>query len=166
MPSYSNERKEAVLKKLLPPLNMTVAEVAKQENIGVQTLYNWRKRIRSEGKPVPGKTTTSEHWSSEAKLAVVIETATFNEVEISTYCREKGLYPEQVKTWKQDLLDGISKAPSKKNEELKQAKDDKKRIRQLEKELNRKEKALAEAAALLVLRKKLNAFYGDESEEG
>ena len=47
MPSYSNERKEAVLKKLLPPLNMTVAEVAKQESIGVQTLYNWRKRIRS-----------------------------------------------------------------------------------------------------------------------
>ncbi len=87
MARYSNERKEAVLKKLLPPLNMTVAEVVKQENISQQTLYNWRKRIRSEGKPVPGKTKTSEHWSSEAKLAVVIETATFNEVEISTYCR-------------------------------------------------------------------------------
>lgn len=71
----------------------------------------------------------------------MIETATFNEVEVSAYCREKGLYPDQ-------------------------AKDDKKRIRQLEKELNRKEKALAETAALLVLRKKLSAFYEDESEEG
>ncbi len=70
-----------------------------------------------------------------------------------------------MKFWKQDFLDGISKSPSKKKEELKQAKDAKKRILQLEKELNRKEKALAEAAALLVLRKKLNAFYEDESEE-
>ena len=166
MARYSNERKEAVLKKLLPPLNMTVTEVAKQENISVQTLYNWRKCIRSEGKPVPGKTKTSEQWSSEAKLAVVIETATFNEVEVSTYCREKGLYPEQIKGWKQDCLDGVSKEPAKKKDELKQAKNDKNRIRQLEKELNRKERALAETAALLVLRKKLNAFYEDESEEG
>lgn len=112
---------------------MTVTEVAKQENISEQPLYNWRKRIRSEGKPVPGKTKTSEQWSSEAKLAVVIETATFNEVEVSTYCQEKSLYLEQIKDWKQDCLDGVSKQPAKKKEDLKQAKDDKKRIRQLEK---------------------------------
>lgn len=118
MARYSNERKEAILKKLLPPLNMTVTEVAKQESISEQTLYNWRKRIRSEGKPVPGKTKTSEQWSSEAKLAVVIETATFNELEVSTYCREKGLYPEQIKGWKQNFLDGVSKEPAKKKKIL------------------------------------------------
>jgi transposase len=109
MARYLNELKEAVLKKLLPPLNMAVTVVAKQEGISEQPLYNWRKRIRSEGKPVPGKTKTSGQWSSEEKLSVVIEIATFNEVEISTYCREKGLYSEQVKSWKQDLLGGVSK---------------------------------------------------------
>ena len=165
MARYSDERKEAVLKKLLPPLNMTVAEVAQQEGIAFQTLYTWRKKIRSEGKPVPGKTKTSEQWSSETKLAVVIETATLTEVELSEYCREKGLYPEQVKTWKQDFLDGVSKLPAKKKNDAKQALKDKKRVRQLEKELRRKEKALAETAALLVLRKKLNAFYEDEIED-
>lgn len=165
MPRYSPERKEAVLKKLLPPLNMTVSEVSEQEGIAFQTLYNWRKKIRSEGKPVPGKTKTSEQWSSEAKLSVVIETAILSEVEISQYCREKGLYPEQVKAWKQDFLDAVSKAPAKKKEDIKQAKKDKKRVRQLEKELHRKDKALAEAAALLVLRKKLSAFYEGEEED-
>lgn len=165
MPRYSDERKEAVLNKLLPPLNMTVTEVAKQEGISEQTLYNWRKQIRLEGKPVPGKTKTTDHWSSETKLAVVIETAALSEAELSLYCREKGLYPEQVKAWKQDCLNGVSEGPSRKKEELKQAKKDKKRVRQLEKELNRKEKALAEAAALLVLRKKLNAFYEDDAED-
>ena len=165
MSRYSEERKEAVLKRLLPPLNMTVAEVAQQECISEQTLYNWRKQLRSEGKPVPGKTNTSEQWSSETKLAVVIETAALSEAELSEYCREKGLYPEQVKAWKQDSLDGVTKAPAKKKEDAKQAKKDKKRVKQLEKELKRKDKALAETAALLVLRKKLNAFYEDEAED-
>ncbi|NRB43018.1 MAG: transposase [Pseudomonadales bacterium] len=81
MPHYSDERKEAVLKKLLPPLNMTIPQVAKQEGIAEQTLYNWRKKIRSEGKPVPGKTKTSEQWSSETKLSVVIEVAALSEAE-------------------------------------------------------------------------------------
>ena len=165
MPRYSDERKEAVLKKLQPPLNMTVAEIAQQEGISEQTLYNWRQQIRDKGKPVPGKTKTSEQWSSESKLAVVIETAVLNEIDLSEYCREKGLYVEQVKAWRQDCLDGVSKAPAKRKDEAKQAKKDKKRMHQLEKELNRKEKALAEAAALLVLRKKLNAFYEDVEED-
>ena len=165
MARYSDERKQAVLKKLLPPLNMAVAEVAKQEGIAFQTLYTWRKHLQSEGKPVPGKTNTAEQWSSETKLAVVIETAALTEFELSEYCREKGLYPEQVKAWKQDCLAGVTSAPAKKKEEAKQAKKDKKRVKQLEKELKRKDKALAEAAALLVLRKKLNAFYEDEAED-
>ena len=165
MPRYSIERKEAVLRKLMPPINLSVADVARQEGIAEQTLYNWRNKLRSEGKPVPGKTTKSEQWSSEAKLAAVIETAAFNEIELSEYCREKGLYPEQIKAWKQDCLAGVSKAPAQQRADERQAKQDKKRIRQLEKELNRKEKALAESAALLVLRKKLNAFYEGDSED-
>ncbi|MCU8030893.1 transposase, partial [Shewanella sp. SM73] len=56
MARYSPERKEAILKKLLPPHNLTVAEVAREEGIAVQTLYHWRDKARKEGRPVPGKT--------------------------------------------------------------------------------------------------------------
>jgi transposase-like protein len=91
-------------------------------------------------------------WPAEAKLAVVIETATLSEIDLSQYCREKGLYPEQVKSWRQACLDGQTSATQQTQSERAQAKADKKRIRELERELNRKEKALAEAAALLVLR--------------
>lgn len=165
MKRYSPERKEAVLKKLLPPYSLTVAEVAEQEGISTGALYNWRKQARLKGAPVPGPSKTSESWSSETKFAVVVETAALSEAELSQYCREKGLYPEQVKGWKQDCLDGFSSSPERKCQELKQSKADKKRVRQLEKELRRKEKALAEVAALLVLRKKLNAFYGEDLED-
>ena len=165
MKGFSPERKEAVLKKLLPPLNMPVVEVSKQEGISTASLYNWRKQARLGGAPVPGPNKITDDWSIDAKFAVVVETAVLSESELSEYCREKGLYPEQVKDWKQDCLDGFSSSPERKREELKQAKADRKENQRLRKELRRKEKALAETAALLVLRKKLNAFYGDESEE-
>ena len=85
MTRYSQERKEAILKKLLPPQSMTVAEVAHREGISTKTLYNWRNILRKEGRPVPGKTLTSDDWSAEAKLAVIIETAPMTETEVSRY---------------------------------------------------------------------------------
>jgi hypothetical protein len=87
---------------------------------------------------------------------VVLETATLAEIEVNEYCRTKGLYPEQIKDWKLACIAGNTN--NKKAIVPAQNKADKKRIKQLEKELNRKEKALAETAALLVLRKKFNAY--------
>ena len=165
MSHYSPERKEAVLKKLLPPHNRTVTEVSAQEGIATATLYNWRTQAKLKGVPVPGRSKSSDDWSAEAKLAVVVETIPLSESELSEYCRQKGLYPEQIKTWKADCLAGFESTPARRAQALKQSKADKKQIRKLEKELRRKEKALAETAALLVLRKKLNAFYEEEQED-
>ena len=90
---YSPERKEAVLKKLAPPYNLSVPELSQQEGISVGALYNWRSQARLRGAPVPGPSKTSDDWSTQAKFAVVVETATLSEAELSQYCREKGLYP-------------------------------------------------------------------------
>jgi len=165
MPSYAPERKEALLRKLLPPHNLSVAELARQEGMSEQTLYNWRKQAKAGGAAVPGDQKLTDNWSAEAKLAVVIETAALSEIELNEYCRGKGLFPQQVKAWKAACLTGQHSAKAQNQADREQAKADKKRIRQLERELNRKEKALAEAAALLVLRKKLNAYWGDDSED-
>ena len=113
--------------------------------------------------PVSGQ--KPDDWSGEAKLAVVIETAPLSETELSQYCREKGLLVEQVKEWRCACVMGTMSEAQRKVTEKKQAREDKKRIKQLERELNRKEKALAEAAALLVLRKKLRAYYDEEDED-
>jgi len=164
MARYSSERKDAVLKKMLPPQNMTISQVSEQEGISTQTLYNWRYTAKQQGMPVPGKTSTTDDWSSEAKLAVIIETATLSESALSQYCREKGLYPQQVARWKQECLQGFEHSKAASHSASKQAKADKTAIKQLKKDLHRKEKALAEAAALLVLRKKLNAFWEDDEE--
>lgn len=159
---YSPERKAAVLKKLLPPHSLSVAEVSRQEGISDVTLYTWRKQAKAGGEVVSGSGKVAQAWPADAKLAVVIETATLSEVELSRYCREKGLYPEQVKAWRQACIDGQDAATQRTQAERMQGRVDKQRIRELERELHRKDKALAEAAALLVLRKKLNALWGND----
>ena len=159
MNRISPERKASILAKLLPPYNMTIASVAQMEGMSESTLYNWRHKAKIEGKPVPGTHKNTEQWPADARLAVIIETATLSETEIAEYCRKKGLYPAQITQWKNTFLqvpDRNTKA------ELKQVQNENKRLKR---ELNRKEKALAEAAAILVLRKKLNDYYWETDED-
>ena len=163
MPHYPEERKAAVLSKLLPPHNRPVPELAKAEGISEATLYNWLKQAKQQGVPVPGSINNSpDDWRGEAKFAVVLETAPLNAGELSEYCRAKGLYPEQVARWRQACIEGAASQESRDQAVAGQLKAAKQQIRALEKDLRRKEKALAESAALLVLQKKFDTLWEDE----
>lgn len=107
---------------------------------------------------------SAEEWSGEAKLAVVLETASLNADELSRYCRRKGLYPEQIARWKQACIDTAQLQPDRDREAAEEVRALRQRNRALEKELRRKEKALAESAALLVLQKKYRALWEDEDK--
>jgi len=73
---YSNERREAVLKKLFPPNNRTVADVAEEEGISAATLYKWRREARSQGRLLPdGGGSGPNGWSSQDKFTAVLETS-------------------------------------------------------------------------------------------
>ena len=104
-------------------------------------------------------------WSSQDKFMVVLETANLTEIEFSEYCREKGIYPEQVKEWKEACINANDNAREKSTKVGKELRVERKEKEKLEKELARKEKALAEAAALLVLRKKADAIWGTDEED-
>ena len=113
------------------------------------------------GCPVPGsRSNNTEDWSAEAKFAVVLETQAMNEAEKSTYCREKGLYPEQIERWRQACVEGAG-AKAGGNESLRQARLE---IKRLKRKVDRKDKALAESAALLVLSKKFQALWEEEDQ--
>ena len=77
----------------------------------------------------------------------------------------RGLFVEQIKRWKGDCLAGFQNSKKQEKATLKQARADKHEIKKLKKDLRTKNEALAETAALLVLRKKLNAFWGKDSED-
>lgn len=139
---------------MMPPENVPVSALARETGITEQTLYVWRREAKGKGFAVPGDGKNAEGWSSEDKFAVVLETAPLNAAELAEYCRRKGLYPEQIAAWRASCVAANANAGEQAREQRQQSKEDKQRIKQLEKELHRKEKALAEAAALLVLRKK------------
>lgn len=159
--SYPSERKEGILRKMLPPNNKTIKEIAQEEGISEATLYNWRKAARAGGRLLPDVDTTPAGWSASDKFAAVVETAALNEVQLSTYCRERGLYPEQLRQWRTacEQANDWDRAQSQRAKETRRA--DALRIQGLERELREKEKALAETAALLVLRKKARAIWGE-----
>lgn len=163
MHKISEERKEEILKQLLPPYNRTVLEVSRAEGIGVSTIYSWQKRLRASGTIIgSNKIGMKKEISAEAKLSHVIAAGSLSEAEISEYCREKGIYPEQIKEWRLAFLEGQIPRKQKSRREKAEERKDQQKIRRLERELRRKDKALAEAAALLVLQKKLQSLYGEE----
>jgi transposase-like protein len=147
---------------MMPPQNRLVSELARESGITEQTLYAWRRQLRNQETPVPGSGKNAEEWTSEDKFAVVLETAALNATELSEYCRRKGLFPEQIATWRAACMSANASTAQQTKGQQAQSKEDKKRIRQLEKDLQRK--ALAEAAALLILRKKAQAIWGDKEE--
>ena len=162
MPRYSDERKEAVLRKMLPPHNRSLAALAVEEGISEATLYNWRREAREQGRLLPDSGITPAGWSAADKFAAVVETAALNAAELGEYCRQRGLYPEQRQAWRSaceqanDWADARSQQRQAEQAALRQ------QVRTLQRDLQHKEKALAETAALLVLSKKAAAIWGDE----
>ena len=160
---HSEKFKEATLSKLFGS-DMSVFAFAKQEGINSGTLYSWVKRFKQVGTGLP-KPTIADKWSAEEKFAVVAETLSLSEIELSEYCRSKGLFPEQVKEWKKACIAGNAPVAKGRPATSAEQKADKKKIKSLERELSRKEKALAETAALLVLRKKFNAYWEGKEDD-
>lgn len=163
MTSYSQEFKDSIISKMMPPMGKSPAELHQETGVPYQTLWNWKKKSLLGGKVLTGSSSCSSNWDDEAKLAVIIETALLNTAERNRYCREKGLYPHQIEQWRAAAVAGQSKSLSQtEREEFKALKSQNQRLK---KELDRKEKALAEAAALMVLQKKCRAIWGESEDE-
>ena len=162
---YSNELREAVLRRLLPPQNESVSKVAAEEGISEQTLRNWLNKAKEEGTSADDFDAPADKWSTQDKFMIVVETARMNETDLAEYARKKGLYVDQIKSWRDACMNangGVAKEAARLNREFKASEREN---RKLEKELARKEKALAETAALLVLQKKADAIWGDPEGE-
>jgi transposase len=165
MSRYSIEFKEAVVQKMMPPNAMPVRSLSKETGVSDVTLYKWRKEFRDKGFAVPGDDSRPDSWSAQDKLAVVIETAALNESELAKYCREKGLYAEQVSGWREAALRGYERDEQLQQQQASSRKEDRREIKKLKSEARRKDKALAETAALLVLSKKSQAIWGDPEDD-
>ena len=159
---YPKKLKDSIFKRLAPPNAEKVPALAKETNIPKGTLYTWRSKIIKSN---PTSNKKSSKWSSSNKFQAVLETASLSELETAKYCREKGIHVEELKNW----IKQCQNANEFKYEDPKELKNnlkkEQKKSKELEKELREKEKALAETAALLVLRKKARAIWGDPEDD-
>jgi hypothetical protein len=163
---YSTQRRESVLKKMLPPNNRSTHELSLEEGMLEATLYLWRQKACEQGRLLPDAAHGhSDKWSSSDKFAAVLESAALNETRLAEYCRKRGVYPQQIKAWREACEQANNWQRDKAREVHTTLKGERERSRQLERELRRKGKALAETAALLVLEKKAQAIWGEAEDE-
>jgi transposase-like protein len=140
---------------------ISIPALAKETGIAQWTLYRWRDLAKKNGEVVNKPKKSADKHSTAQKLAVVVETFALNEAELNEYCRTRGLYPAQVKAWREACEKANSASLDTTHAVREATRADKQQIKALERELHRKEKALAETAALLTLRKKAAAIWGE-----
>jgi len=160
---YPIQLKEAVLQKVLQR-NQPHHEIATEYGIGRSTIGKWLREYKGNGNiNLKSKEKRPRDWTSEERLSAIIKTGSLTPEECASWCRRNGLFPHHLEQWKKDAISGMSNANDK--QRIKNEKQYKKKISSLKRDLTRKEKALAETAALLVLKKKAQAIWG-EPEDG
>jgi transposase-like protein len=157
--SYTEAFRKQALEKVYTRGRRTVKAVAEELNMNPWTLKNWMTshKDQSTTKHV-GSTKRPQDWSPAERLDLLLESHGLDEEALNAVCREKGIFRHHLQQWRS----AFEAAPSPvKPSELRELKDTNK---VLARELKRKEKALAEAAALLVLKKKYQTLWEDKDE--
>lgn len=159
MSLYSNEFKKMIIKKLLPPNNKTVQMLSKEIGVSPQAIRNWRRKFISG--TIEQHLPNPMNLSNIDKFKILLEAKSLPEKDYGKWLRTKGLYSNQIKLWEEEL-DSFMKNDFKelKEENLKLKNDNK----ILKKDLEKKDKALAEVSALLILKKKANLIWGEEED--
>ena len=152
MQTYSEEFKAKIIAQMLPLQNRSIPEIVRETGIPKDTPYTWRGKHRPTAEAVKAKVSGGEGLSSQDKFHLVVESASLNEQELGEFCRRRGVFPEQLANWRETCRGANEVRPHR--EDSSERRDLMRRNAELESELRHKEKALAEAAALLMLQKK------------
>lgn len=155
MARYGKAFKEKAVARLLPPESAELAVVSRETGVSTSTLERWRTEALASGRRSGG-------WTAAARFEAVLATAAMSEAERSAWCRAQGLFPSELDEWRESAI-GALEHPAAGLAAL-DTKAERKRVRELERELRRKDKALAEAAALLVLAKKAEAIFRKDAD--
>jgi transposase len=168
MKAYSDSFKRKMVQRLLAPGASSAATVASETGVHHTTLSRWMVEARTlpsvTDTPLPVASSPTprrpDDWTAEQKLAAVQQVAGLEGVQLGEFLRREGLHEAQLIAWSKAALEGL-RGPARAGRVPGEAK----RIRELERQLLRKDKALAEVAALLILKKKAQAIWGDADDD-
>lgn len=152
---YSTAFKSRMLRRLVGPQAISANALAQEVGVAQNSLSRWLRESRN----VEGMTPSSnpkKKWTGAEKLRVVLEARGLRETDLGALLRREGLHATDLAAWQTAAETALSK-PSRRASPTAEAR----RIQELERELRRKNAALAETAALLVLKKKVQEIWGD-----
>jgi len=159
---YSTPFRNAILKKVLPPESQNISSVAEESGVSEQVIRNWMKKLKSgtllenESETAPGSRTAAE------KLRILLESQTVEKSKKGEWLRSRGLHEEHLPLFEQELENIVKNKADDLKKQLRQQKNENQK---LQSELRRKEKALAEMAALLTLKKKADSIWGEPEDD-
>ena len=157
---YPDSFREQALVKVYSRGTQTIESIANELNISFHTLKTWMKTKKSTPIIAPSQRSRRPNdWSGAERLQALLDTQGLDDTARHRWCRERGIYPHHLQSWRDHFEQAQSNASASTHQQLKKLKDQQHR---LERELKRKDKALAEAAALLVLQKKYQALWEDK----
>ena len=156
-----------MVSRLVGPHAMSAQALANESGLAQATLSRWlkeastlKKTMKKPKGDAPAPPRQMQDWKPEEKLAIVLEAASLSEGELGVFLRSKGISSALLDEWRHQALTGL-----RGSHQVGATVTGSKRIKDLERELRRKDKALAEAAALIILQKKVRAVLGDEDDD-
>ena len=153
---YGDSVRKSVLARILPPKSEVMTKVANETGISMQTLIIWKKDALARGYSPEAEGENTKSFTSKEIFQIVVQAESLNETELGEFARSKGVFVEQIMNWR-DVCENAALY------QVIREKDQK--IKELQGDVDRKNKALAELTALTVLKKKVNAIWGDPEAE-
>ena len=174
--NYSNGFRARMVQRMAGPESISAFKLAEEIGVHQTTLSRWLREVPGEekrnqrGKKVKSAqvkerlSVRPDNLPPAEKFRLVMEASTLSDDELGAFLRRNGLHEAQLEEWRQKVEESALGALGNPKKARRQKSLEEKRVRQLERELNRKDKALAEVTALLALKKKLETLFGDEDE--
>lgn len=165
---YNNGFKSRMVQRMAGPEGISANALSKEVGVSQSALSRWlrdARTVRDMGGTQnhrEGKSKSPRHWTPEEKLRLVVEASGMPESELGAFLRKRGIHEAQFKEWQELAVRALAGSKSSKRPK---ASPEAKLVKELQRELRRKDKALAEVTALLALKKKLEAIWGDEDDD-
>lgn len=162
--SYTQGFKSRMIERITGPEGITAYALSKEVGVSQPTLSRWVRERSLSG--MKDKSNKKPHkWTAAEKLGVVQESSQLGDEELGIFLRRKGLHATQLKEWTKIVKDAALASLTPPKRSRAKSTPEEKKIRALEKDLNRKDRALAEVTAILALKKKIQELWGDEDDD-
>jgi len=162
MQRYSAQFRNTILQKMIGPEKRTAPDLSEEYGVSVATIYGWKAKLKDGTLSVMGNESSSNERSPSEKLMLLLESKKVSEADMGEWLRRNGLHSQHLELWEQELRTLLERKGTEQNSEMKSIR---KELKLRDKEIQRKDKALAELSTIIALQKKTSLLFQDPEDD-